>query len=112
MIHTWLQPTWQRLIELGERLPHALLFVGPAGLGKRELAEALAARLLCDTPRADGHACTGVGVDDAAGKMVPDHHGRDLSGRTAVGLGHGWRSVLAEVGLADAVVGQELFAAA
>ena len=58
MIHTWLQPTWQRLIELGERLPHALLFVGPAGLGKRELAEALAARLLCDTPRADGHACS------------------------------------------------------
>lgn len=57
MIHTWLQPTWQRLIALGERLPHALLFVGPAGLGKRELAEALAACLLCDAPRTDGHAC-------------------------------------------------------
>ena len=57
MIRPWLQPTWVRLIELGERLPHALLFVGPAGLGKRELAEALAARLLCDAPRADGHAC-------------------------------------------------------
>lgn len=57
MIHPWLQPTWQRLAELGERLPHALLFVGPAGLGKRALAEALAARLLCDAPRADGHAC-------------------------------------------------------
>ena len=57
MIHPWLQPTWQRVIELGDRLPHALLFVGPAGLGKRELAEALAARLLCDAPRADGHAC-------------------------------------------------------
>lgn len=57
MIHAWLQPTWQRLVELGGRLPHALLFVGPAGLGKRELAEALAARLLCDAPRADGHAC-------------------------------------------------------
>lgn len=57
MIHSWLQPTWQRLLELGDRMPHALLFVGPAGLGKRELAEALAARLLCDAPRADGHAC-------------------------------------------------------
>lgn len=57
MIHAWLQPSWQRLVELGERLPHALLFVGPPGLGKRELAEALAARLLCDAPRPDGHAC-------------------------------------------------------
>ena len=57
MIHPWLQPTWTRLVELGGRLPHALLFVGPPGLGKRALAEALAARLLCDTPDADGHAC-------------------------------------------------------
>jgi len=57
MIQPWLQPTWTRLVELGERLPHALLFVGPPGLGKRALAEALAARLLCDTPNADGHAC-------------------------------------------------------
>lgn len=57
MIHPWLESAWQRLVELGERLPHALLFVGPSGLGKRALAEALAARLLCDAPRADGHAC-------------------------------------------------------
>ncbi|MDI3489063.1 MAG: polymerase subunit delta [Thauera sp.] len=57
MIHPWMRPAWTRLVELGERLPHALLFVGPPGLGKRELAETLAARLLCDAPRADGHAC-------------------------------------------------------
>lgn len=57
MIQPWLLPAWQRLLDLGERLPHALLFVGPPGLGKRELAEALAARLLCQSPAADGHAC-------------------------------------------------------
>ena len=42
---------------LGERLPHALLIAGASGLGKRDLAEALAARLLCDAPQTDGQAC-------------------------------------------------------
>lgn len=57
MVHTWMQASWQRLLDLDERLPHALLFIGPAGLGKRDLADALAARLLCMMPRTDGHAC-------------------------------------------------------
>lgn len=39
------------------RLGHALLLGGAARLGKRAVADALAARLLCTTPGADGLAC-------------------------------------------------------
>ncbi len=56
-LHPWLQDVWQRLTALGERIPHALLFVGPPGVGKHDLAETLAARLLCTAPLGDGHAC-------------------------------------------------------
>ncbi|MDR2881263.1 MAG: DNA polymerase III subunit delta' [Azoarcus sp.] len=57
MIHPWLEPQWEKWMALGERLPHALLISGAPGLGKRDLAEALAARLLCDAPQIDGRAC-------------------------------------------------------
>ena len=40
-----------------QRLPHAILLQGRAGIGKLELAEALAASLLCETPLADNLAC-------------------------------------------------------
>ena len=56
VIHSWLEPLWARALD--GRLPHALLIAGAPGLGKRDLAEALAARLLCDVPQADdGQAC-------------------------------------------------------
>ncbi len=57
MIHPWLQSDWKRLVALDARLPHALLFAGPPGLGKRDLANALAARSLCDAPDDHGEAC-------------------------------------------------------
>jgi DNA polymerase-3 subunit delta' len=40
-----------------ERWPHAALITGPAGIGKRALADWLARVLLCETPRADGAPC-------------------------------------------------------
>jgi DNA polymerase III subunit delta' len=57
MIHPWLDDTWRRFVALGDRLPHALLLVGPAGAGKRDFANAAAARLLCNAPDDAGHAC-------------------------------------------------------
>lgn len=55
----WLLPPWQPLrvaMEAG-RLHHGLLVVGAAGLGKRELAEALLGAALCRDRDAQGMAC-------------------------------------------------------
>lgn len=41
------------------RMGHALLFSGPALLGKRRVAERLAARLLCQTADAGARLCGG-----------------------------------------------------
>jgi DNA polymerase-3 subunit delta' len=40
-----------------QRLPHGLVLSGLPGLGKRQLAETLAARLLCHTPESKQQAC-------------------------------------------------------
>lgn len=40
---------WRSLTGAGIPLPHALLFAGPKGVGKRETADALALRLLCES---------------------------------------------------------------
>ena len=55
----WHAEHWQRLAERIEagRLPHALLITGLEGLGKRQLALALAEGLLCKSPLATARAC-------------------------------------------------------
>jgi DNA polymerase-3 subunit delta' len=55
----WQEAVYARAVRAlqEDKLGHALLLAGPPDLGKHEVAEALAARLLCSSPRADGHAC-------------------------------------------------------
>jgi len=53
---------WQRaslasLLARRAQWPHAMLFTGPVGIGKRLLAHALARALLCEAPAADRSAC-------------------------------------------------------
>lgn len=53
----WHDDAWAALqARVAERLPHALLLVGDAGIGKRRFADAFAAGLLCSAPR-QGHGC-------------------------------------------------------
>lgn len=56
----WQAKQWSLLWEAkkNNRLPHALLFAGAMGLGKRRFAEELSAALLCENPVAEGTACS------------------------------------------------------
>ena len=58
-LQPWLLEPWRQLQarRAAGRMPHALMLAAPAGLGKRALADALLASMLCETPKADGFAC-------------------------------------------------------
>ena len=56
-IYPWQQTAWSQLQVMRERLPHAILFHGPAGIGKAGFIEAFAQSLLCENVQPDGQAC-------------------------------------------------------
>lgn len=55
----WQEPQWQRLQQARQqaRLPHALLFSGPRGVGKTQFALALAQSMLCPESDNEGRPC-------------------------------------------------------
>jgi len=53
----WQESNWLHLQSAQGRLPHSLLFGGPAGLGKFAFAQKFSAALLCNDPGEDGSAC-------------------------------------------------------
>ncbi|MGC9454833.1 MAG: ATP-binding protein [Phycisphaerae bacterium] len=57
-----------RRVLAGERMPHAYLFAGPDGVGRRTTATALAAALLCDNP--GGGSLLDAGEPDACGQCA------------------------------------------
>jgi DNA polymerase III subunit delta' len=57
LLFPWQHVAWQQFQQLRQRLPHAILFHGPQGIGKTVFAEAVAQSLLCEAPLAQGHAC-------------------------------------------------------
>ncbi len=74
----WPLLPWQRasaaaLLSRREAFPHALLIVGPRGIGKHALALNLAQGLLCESPVVDGLACGRcAGCRYAEGGTHPD----------------------------------------
>jgi len=69
--YSWHKEAYQQLTPRAGKLPHALLFKGAAGIGKRAFASALAQGLLCEKPTAPLAAC---GACEACHWLETDNH--------------------------------------
>jgi len=60
-IYPWQNKQWQRLLEMQQqnRLPHAMLFCGPEGIGLNQFAQTLAMQLLCLSENVDSESACG-----------------------------------------------------
>jgi len=56
-LYPWQETSWRQLQSLRQRMPHAILFHGAAGIGKADFIEQFAQSLLCEAVKPDGHAC-------------------------------------------------------
>jgi DNA polymerase-3 subunit delta' len=70
-MYPWQQAAWTQLQQMRERLPHAILFYGPAGIGKADFMETFAQALLSENVRPDGHAC---GACASCGWFAQNNH--------------------------------------
>lgn len=70
-LYPWQEAAWSQLQQMRARLPHAILFHGPAGIGKADFMEACAQALLCENVKPDGHAC---GVCASCNWFVQGNH--------------------------------------
>jgi DNA polymerase-3 subunit delta' len=70
-IYPWQESSWQQLQLLRQRMPHAILFHGAAGIGKSDFIERFAQGLLCEAVLPDGHAC---GVCASCGWFSQQNH--------------------------------------
>jgi DNA polymerase-3 subunit delta' len=71
MLYPWHHESWRTLTEQIERLPHALLLTGEAGIGKLAFARHLAQALLCESPDLAAKPC---GVCDACRWYLAGNH--------------------------------------
>jgi DNA polymerase-3 subunit delta' len=56
-IFPWQSDAWSQLQQMHARLPHAILFHGPEGVGKTVFAERFAQSMLCQSTLTNGHPC-------------------------------------------------------